>query len=174
MELNKNHCDLHTYCTAQLYAAFWCVPLCIFLKIVFECVHIRHVCVNVSACMSACVDLPMIQQASQHVCFSHFFSVCVCVCICMSLCLCMHAREPASSLTFHPATVSPSPLYISLSPSILHCLCLHQGKCQRTHLSIGLADPSRPGYIHRPRWSQKARGERESIRLGLRHLQLAG
>lgn len=59
-----------------------------------------------------------------------------------------------SSLSLFPYS------YISGSHSILHCLCLHQGKCQCTHLSVGLADPRRLGYIHNPRGSQKARRER--------------
>lgn len=93
----------------------------------------------------------------------------------MCLCLSMHAglcakdppsqsaRQLASTLTFHPAAIPPSPLYISLSSSISLCLHLHQGKCQCTHLSIGLADQSGPGYIYNPRWSQKTRGERVRI-----------
>lgn len=134
------------------------------------CLHTRHVHVSVSACMSACMDLPVIQQVSRHA-FQGFFFVVVCVFAYACACVCMHAgwfandraRQPASSLTFHPAFTSPSLLYISFPSSILHWLCFRQGKCQCTHLGIGLADPTGPGYIHSLRLSQKA-SERERER----------
>lgn len=91
-----------------------------------------------------------------------------CTVICFILCVYLRVtRWFSGSLTFHPATVSPFALYFP--PPVLHCLSLGRGKCQCTHLSIGRADPFRPGLHHmiKP-------GGGESIRLSLRHMQLAG
>lgn len=67
------------------------------------------------------------------------------------------APNPASTMTFHPATVLSYPFHISLFPSILQCVWIHQGKCQWTHLTIGLADPFQTGYTYSPRWARKPR-----------------
>lgn len=70
-----------------------------------------------------------------------------CTVICFILCVYLRVtRWFSGSLTFHPATVSPFALYFP--PPVLHCLSLGRGKCQCTHLSIGRADPFRPGLHH--------------------------
>lgn len=86
----------------------------------------------------------------------------------MTLSLCLPTIQPLSlPVAWH--FIQPvsrfSYFYISLSPSVLYCFRFHWGKCQCTHLSIGLADPAKPGYIHSPKWSQTASGVKERERL---------
>lgn len=152
MVLKHNHYDLHIYIVVPGNVAqqFCTVSLSLYIHSMY-----------LSACMSACMGLPMIQEASPHSyilfqCVLVFARVCVAACMLDGL-----LRQPASSLTFHSATISTFLLYISLSSSILHCFGLHQGKCQCTHLGVGLASQSRPGYIQARDEAREPMGERE-------------
>lgn len=153
--------DVNQFCCTGICCTLVCLSVHVFQYgvlgvYVAVCVCVcAFACISASAYASTCKDLPMLQHAFQ--CASVSLHGCQMVCQQPT----QSARQPTSSLTFHPATVSPSLLHISLFPLISCCLCLHQGKCHCTHLGTGLADQSRPGSIRSPRCSQKTRGERE-------------
>lgn len=111
-----------------------------------------------------------------------FAHVSVSQCTCWKVCWDsgQSAKQSASSLTFHSNTIFTSHSAFPLSSLILHCFGLHWGKCQRTHLlwvwpaNQGLATP-KPEMKSGSRLKMtRGDGKGELIRLGLRHLQLAG
>lgn len=151
-------CNVAPCCCSVIFSVCSGVFFCASFSVVL--VHVYQICTYKCIqlrlwMLSACINFPVI-CFSLHMC--RWVHVLAYAYVWVSVCMldALPTSQPVSQrtcqyLTFHPAVVSPSLLYISLSPSILHCLCLHQGKCQWTHLGIGLADPSRPGYIHSSR-----------------------
>lgn len=111
-----------------------------------------------------------------------FAHVSVSQCACWKVCWDsgQSAKQSASGLTFHSNTIFTSHSAFPLSSLILHCFGLHWGKCQCTHLlwvwpaNRGLATPKPEMKSGSGLRTTRGDGKGELIRLGLRHLQLAG
>lgn len=111
-----------------------------------------------------------------------FAHVSVSQCACWKVCWDsgQSAKQSASGLTFHSNTIFTSHSAFPLSSLILHCLGLHWGKCQCTHLlwvwpsNRGLATPKPEMKSGTGLRTTRGDGKGELIRLGLRHQQLAG